>query len=201
MSQRKIHRPFEFLIEDVFNVKGIGCVLSGFVNAGEYHKGEPIFVGPMKDGTFAKVTVRSIHVAQTDVDRVHAGHSACFAVSSLTKSKTKRMSVAKRGMVALKEMPESSATRTFKADLVMLRGEPVTVTKGRFHATAHILHLKQAVKVKDICSCNPARAVRTGSVSDTAMVMRPGDQARVTFQAIGGAVVSFELQTSTMELQ
>lgn len=185
--EKKRNRPFEFLIEDVFNVKGIGCVISGFVNAGEYHKGEPLFVGPMKDGTYVKSMVRSIHVAQTDVDYTYAGHSACFAISSLTKSQ--RSALSKKGMVALKEVPDSPAIRTFKADLVMLRGEPVTVTKDQFVATAHILHLKQAVRVTDFTHSNPARVGKNGHVSrDNAMVMRPGDQARVTFQIVGGAV-------------
>lgn len=170
-------------------MKGIGCVISGFVNAGEYHKGEPLFVGPMKDGTYVKSVVRSIHVAQTDVDYTYAGHSACFAISSLTKSQ--RSALSKKGMVALKEVPDSPAIRTFKADLVMLRGEPVTVTKDQFVATAHILHLKQAVRVTDFTHSNPARVGKNGHVStDNAMVMRPGDQARVTFQIVGGAVVS-----------
>lgn len=170
-------------------MKGIGCVISGFVNAGEYQKGDPIFVGPMKDGTFTKATVRSIHIARTDVDRAFAGHTACFAISSNSKFRTKRSPFpTKRGMVALKEVPDSGAVRSFKADLVMLRGEPVTVTKDRFHATAHILHLKQSVKVVDIIHSNPARGVKKGP-GGSGLVMRPGDQARVTFHTVGGAAV------------
>jgi elongation factor 1-alpha len=192
--EKKMNRPFEFLIEEVFNVKGIGHVLSGFVFSGTYRKGEPLFIGPMKDGTYAKATVRSIHVAQTDVDYTYAGHSACLAISM---AKTQRFALTRRGMghlkgmVALREVPNPPAIRNFKADLVMLRGEPVTVTKGQFNATAHILHLKQSVKVMDFSHSNPARAgnLKHGRVStDTALVMRPGDQARVTFQTVGGAV-------------
>lgn len=189
-------RPFEFLIEEVFNVKGIGHVLSGFVFSGSYRKGEPLFIGPMKDGTYAKATVRSIHVAQTDVDHTYAGHSACLAISL---AKTQRFALTRggmrqmmKGMVAVKEVPNPPAIRSFKADLVMLRGEPVTVTKGQFNATAHILHLKQSVKVIDFSHSNPANTVdlKHGRVgTSTALVMRPGDQARVTFQTVGGAVV------------
>lgn len=193
--EKKMKRPFEFLIEEVFNVKGIGHVLSGFVFSGSYRKGEPLYLGPMKDGTYAKATVRSIHVAQTDVDHTYAGHSACLAISL---AKTQRFALARggvrrmmRGMVAVKELPNPSAIRSFKADLVMLRGEPVTVTKGQFNATAHVLHLKQSVKVTDFSHSNPEHAanLKQRRVStDTALVMRPGDQARVTFQTVGGAV-------------
>merc|ERR1719491_808841 len=44
--ERKVGRPFEFLVEDVFNdVPGVGCVVSGFVNAGELSVGSYVWVG------------------------------------------------------------------------------------------------------------------------------------------------------------
>jgi elongation factor 1-alpha len=33
--EKKLNRPFEFLVEDIFNIPGVGGVVSGFVNAGE----------------------------------------------------------------------------------------------------------------------------------------------------------------------
>ncbi|CAB9526074.1 GTP-binding protein 1 (Fragment) [Seminavis robusta] len=178
--ERKIQRPFEFLIEEVFHVKGIGCVLSGFVNAGEYRKGEPLYVGPMKDGSYAKVTVRSMHVAQTDVDYTYAGHSACFAISGLTKTQRTRLN-RRKGFVCVTEKTVA-AVRTLTADLVMLRGEPVTMTKGQFRATAHVLNVKACVKVSEIISSSST--VGNGSL----VVLRPGDRARVQFQVVGPPV-------------
>ena len=189
-SQKKIKRPFELLIEDVFNVKGVGTVISGFVNTGTYHKGGTLFVGPMKDGTYAPATVRSIHVSQTMVDRTFAGHSACFAVSGLTKSQRRFLS---KGLVALTKIPDPLTVKTFKADVFMLRGEPVTATKGTYRTTAHILHLKKSVKLIDIENTAPEGGV-FGSVTslrnDSTLLLRPGDQARATFKFLNGGGVS-----------
>ena len=142
----------------------------------------------MKDGSFVKAVVRSIHVARTDVDHTYAGHSACFALSSLTK---KQRTSLRKGMVALVQLPNPTTVRTFQADIVMLKGEPVTVTKGRYNATAHILHLKKTVKVVDILGGST-----TGSLGlvreDASFVLRPGNQARVTFKFTGGPAVRFQ---------
>lgn len=146
-----------------------------------------MFIGPMKDGTYFEAVVRSIHVSQMDVDHTYAGHLACFALGSLPKSR--RSSVTK-GMVALTKVPNPPVIRTFQAEIVMLRGEPVTVTKGRFNATAHILHIKRAVKVVDIEPMSSAGRI-LGQMRDSAtLVLRPGDQARVQFKVVNGPAVS-----------
>lgn len=187
-ENKRANRPFEFLIEDVFNIKGVGTVISGFVNAGEFHKctSGPIHIGPLPNGTYIKAMVRSIQVCRVDVDHVYAGHSACFALSSV--SKIQRMAICK-GMVALKELPNPAVVKAFKAEICMLRGEPVTVMKGKYHATAHILHLKKAVKVIDIENSNPANVGAMGGYpEDRASVLRPGDRAIVTFRVVNGTI-------------
>jgi elongation factor 1-alpha len=62
---RKIERPFEFIVEDYFNVTGIGIIASGFVNTGEWRKGDALHIGPFKDGTYVKTAVKTVHVART----------------------------------------------------------------------------------------------------------------------------------------
>ena len=190
---KKAKRPFEFLIEDVFNVKGVGTVISGFVNTGAYQKGDQLYVGPMKDGTYATATVRSIHVSQTLVDYTFAGHSACFAISGLTKSQRRCLS---KGLAALTKLPEPPTVRVFRAEIVMLRGEPVTATKGIYRTTAHILHLKQPVKLIDIQNKTHAGGGlghRAASRGDSALLLRPGDQACATFKFLNGGAVSVSL--------
>lgn len=190
LVQKKAKRPFEFLIEDVFNVKGVGTVISGFVNAGTYQKGDPLYVGPMKDGTYSIASVRSIHVSQTVVDCTYAGHSACFALSGLTKSQRRGLS---KGLVALTKLPDPQTVKAFKAEIAMLRGDPVTATKGTYRTTAHILHLKKPVKLIDIQ--NNAHAgggfgSATAARNDSTLLLRPGDQACATFKFLNGGAVS-----------
>ena len=68
-------KPFECLIEEIYQVQGVGTVISGVVTRGEWKKGEALYIGPLKDGTIFKVVPKSTHVAQTFVDRVWAGHT------------------------------------------------------------------------------------------------------------------------------
>jgi GTPase len=151
------------------------------VNAGEYCKGEPLHIGRLKDGSFVKVTLRSMHIAQTDVSYTYAGQSTCFAIAGLNK---KQWALLKRqkGLVCLKEVPNPPSIRILTADLVFLRGEPVTMTKGKFRATAHILNVKACLKVTEIVSST------SGLGNGSLVVLRPGDCAKVKFQVVGSPV-------------
>jgi GTPase len=170
--QKKIDRPFEFLIDETFNVPGVGTVVSGFVNAGQWRKGDTLYIGPLSDGSFIKTSAKSAHVAQTVVDNVWAGHSACFALA-LTREQRKLIGK-RKGMVIL-DTP-APATRIFTADMCLLKGDPVTMIVGKYETTVHVLHLKKSVKLLK------AESLGSGStVSSSGVVLRPGSRARVTF--------------------
>jgi len=166
---RKINRPFEFLVEDIFNVRGIGSVVSGFVNAGQWNKGESVHVGPLSDGSYMESVVKSVHIERHDVDHVQAGQSACFALS-LNKENRKRL---RKGMVLLKE--PVAASRSFTADVCFLKGTGTTITKGRYETTVHVLHVKQTARLVDFTSLDHEK------LSDANSVLRPGSRATVRF--------------------
>lgn len=179
--ENRVNRPFELMVEDIFTVPGVGTVLSGFVNNGKYNKGGTLYVGPTKSGGCIKTTVKSIHVMQTTVDHVYAGHSACFAVN-LTKEE--RKSLARRRMFIFDKPVKP--TKTFIADIALAKGTPVTMTKGRFQITAHILHQRPSCRLVDFVSVN-GQDIRKDAENDNEIVLRPGDQARVKFRLINGS--------------
>jgi elongation factor 1-alpha len=177
LHHKKIERPFEFTVEDYFNVTGIGIIVSGFVNTGEWQKGEALYIGPLKDGTYVKIAVKTVHVARTEVDRVWAGHDVCFALS-LTKPQRKLLGALK-GVVALKTplMPSNS----FTAEICLMKGEPVTMITGRYQTMVHILHQKRTVQLTSI------ETFDSGSIcSGSEVLLRPGCRARVTFSFLQG---------------
>jgi elongation factor 1-alpha len=171
--QTKKVRPFEFLVEDVFNVQGVGLVVSGIVNAGEWTKGEGVHVGPQSDGTYIQTTVRSVHVAQTEVDHVWAGHSACFALATKKMDRKK----IRKGMVLLKEPVK--AVKFFTADVCLLKGQGSTIIKGKFETMIHILHVRQTARVVDFSVCEASKLLSDGS-----SVLRPGMIASIQFEFI-----------------
>jgi len=176
IPRRRLHetkkgRALEFNVHDVFNVTGVGTVLSGFVNCGQYKRGDTVYVGPLRNGDYIKTVAKSLHVAQTSVDEVFAGHSACFAVSL---SKAERRLLSRKGMVIVESPVPLS--RSFVAEISLVRGDPVTMVKGRSQMIAHILHLKCAVRMVDfeILDCGLI-------VDNDGSVLRPGQRARVKF--------------------
>jgi elongation factor 1-alpha len=142
--ENKIGRPFECFVENIFNVQGVGTVLSGFVNAGDYKKGETVYIGPTKTGGFVKTVVKSIHVMQTNVDHVWAGHDANLAV---LLSKEDRKQLARCRMFVFKE--PVNPTHEFVADVVLTKGDPVTMIKGKYQIQIHILHQHSTCRLID----------------------------------------------------
>ena len=182
--ENKVNRPFEFLVEDIFNVPGVGAVVSGFVNAGELTIGSNahVYVGPTDDGTFMKTVAKSAHIARINTSHVTSGQSACLAFA-LNKELRKKL---RRGMVVLKESPTS--TREFDAEICVIKGEGTTIRRS-YQAYVHILNVRQSAFAKNIQIVNhnavgmpPSHAATTDGEGDGSIVLRPGSRAKVRFE-------------------
>lgn len=181
--ENKVNRPFEFLVEDIFNVPGVGAVVSGFVNAGELTVGSNahVYVGPTDDGTFMKTVAKSAHIARINTLHVTSGQSACLAFA-LNKELRKKL---RRGMVVLQESPTS--TREFDAEICVIKGEGTTIRRS-YQAYVHILNVRQSAFAKDIEIVNhnavglpPSHSATTDEEED-GIVLRPGSRAKVRFE-------------------
>ena len=180
--ERKLERPFEFLVEDIFNVPGVGPVVSGFVNAGHLDVGANanIYVGPTDDGTFLRTVAKSAHIARINTTHVTSGQSACLALA-LNKELRKKL---RRGMVVLKESPTS--TKEFEAEICVLKGEGTTIRKS-YQAYVHILNVRQSAYAKkiEIVSNTGSGLLATHTAlygEDNEIVLRPGCRAKVRFE-------------------
>ena len=182
--ENKANRSFEFLVEDIFNVPGVGAVVSGFVNAGELTVGSNVFVGPTDDGTFMRTVAKSAHIARINTSHVTAGQSACLAFA-LNKELRKKL---RRGMVVLKENPTS--TLQFDAEICVLKGEGTTIRRS-YQAYVHILNVRQSAFARNIeivnnhavglpTSHSTSRGDKEGE--EDVIVLRPGSRAKVTFE-------------------
>jgi elongation factor 1-alpha len=181
--ENKVNRSFEFLVEDIFNVPGVGAVVSGFVNAGELTVGANchVFVGPTDDGTFMKTVAKSAHIARINTAHVTSGQSVCLAFA-LNKEMRKKL---RRGMVVLKENPTS--TRQFDAEICVLKGEGTTIRRS-YQAYVHILNVRQSAFARniEIVNHNPVGLPTSHSAAKEgetdSIVLRPGSRAKVTFE-------------------
>jgi elongation factor 1-alpha len=180
--ETKASRSFEFLVEDLFNVPGVGSVVSGFVNAGELTVGSncPVFVGPMDDGSFIKTVAKSAHIARINTTHVTAGQSACLALALKKEERTKL----RRGMVVLQDSPTS--TREFDAEICVLKGEGTTIRKT-YQAYVHILNVRQTAFAKTIEIVNTNAtglppSHKAHNDDEDGIVLRPGSRAKVRFE-------------------
>jgi len=179
--EKKVNRPFEFLVEDVFsNVPGVGSVVSGFVNAGELDVGaSQVYVGPTDDGTFLKTVAKSAHIARINTSHITAGQSATLAFS-LNKEMRKKL---RRGMVVMRDPPAS--TRQFDAEICVLKGEGTTIRES-YQAYVHILNVRQTAFARNIEIVNnnalglpPSHGAKHDAEG---IVLRPGSRAKVRFE-------------------
>uniref|UniRef100_A0A7S1BH96 Elongation factor Tu, chloroplastic n=2 Tax=Corethron hystrix TaxID=216773 RepID=A0A7S1BH96_9STRA len=177
--ENKIDRPFEFLVEDIFNVPGVGAVVSGFVNAGTLNVGSHVHIGPLDDGTFLRALAKSAHIARTHADTVVAGQSACLALNLKAESRRRL----RRGMVVAKVEP--SATREFDAEICVLKGEGTTIRRS-YQAYVHILNVRQSAFAKHIEMIKTGTVVPVGKEGkrdeEGCVVLRPGARAKVRFE-------------------
>jgi small GTP-binding protein len=180
--EQKVNRSFEFLVEELFNVPGVGSVVSGFVNAGELTVGSNchVFIGPTDDGSFIRTVAKSAHIARINTTHITSGQSACLALALKKEEKTKL----RRGMVILTENP--SSTKEFDAEICVLKGEGTTIRKS-YQAYVHILNVRQTAFAKSIEIVNKNAAGlppshRAQSDENQGIVLRPGSRAKVRFE-------------------
>jgi elongation factor 1-alpha len=177
--EKKVNRPFEFLVDDVFsNVPGVGSVVSGFVNAGELTVGNTqVYIGPTDDGTFLKTVAKSAHIARINTTHVTAGQSATLAFS-LNKEMRKKL---RRGMVVVRDNPTS--TKVFDAEICVLKGEGTTIRKS-YQAYVHVLNVRQTAFARNIeIVNNNALGLPPSHCADSdGIVLRPGSRAKVCFE-------------------
>lgn len=182
--ENKVNRKFEFLVEDNFNVPGVGAVVSGFVNSGELTVGANcnVYVGPLDDGTFIKTVAKSAHIARINTTHITSGQSACLAIA-LNKDLRKKL---RRGMVVVQE--DASSTREFDAEICVLKGEGTTIRRS-YQAYVHILNVRQSAFARKIELVNhnagglpPSHAAGYDEEDNGGIVLRPGSRAKVRFE-------------------
>lgn len=153
----------EFHIDQTFQVPGIGLVLSGTMYSGSVQQGDELRLGPMGDGNFKSVIVKTIHTKRTPVTSVRAGLDACFAVKSLDVRKKLIREQVRRGMVMVADK-EATASWEFEAEITVLQ-HPTTI-RSNYAPVIHAHSIRQAARI----------------VSMEKDTLRTGDKAKILFR-------------------
>ena len=131
-----IEQPFRMYIDRTYNVTGVGAVASGTIESGRVEAGDELQLGPMADGRFRDVEVRSIEMHYHRVDKAQAGRIVGIALRGVEEEEIER------GMVLLPRSAKPDPVREFEADVVVLN-HPTRINNG-YEPVVHLETISEA---------------------------------------------------------
>ena len=148
--------PTEFLIDQYFNVPGVGLVVAGTLLSGAVHVNHELLMGPNNQGKFNKVTIKSIHHMRSPVPALLPGQTGAFVVRSRTKEHVRQFGI-RKGMVLLDAAASPAATRVFSCDVLVLHSQ--TTMRVNYQPILYARNVRQCVR---ICAMDK-EVLRTGT--------------------------------------
>jgi elongation factor 1-alpha len=127
---------FRMYVDRTYNVTGVGAVASGTIMSGEVEASDELLLGPMADGSFREVEVRSIEMHYHRVDEAQAGRIVGIALKGIREEEIER------GMVLLPRTADPRPTREFEAD-VMVLNHPTRIDDG-YEPVVHLETISEA---------------------------------------------------------
>jgi len=128
---------FRMYIDRTYSVTGVGAVASGTIDSGSVEPGDALQLGPMPDGSFRDVEVRSIEMHHHRVDRATAGRIVGIALKGVDEAEIER------GMALLPAHADPTAVREFEAE-VMVLNHPTRIREG-YEPVVHLETASEAV--------------------------------------------------------
>ncbi len=130
---------FSMYIDRTYNVTGVGAVASGTVRSGHVEAGDELLVGPLADGAYREVEVRSIEMHYHRVDEASAGRIVGIALKGIGEADLER------GMVLLPREADPEAVREFEAE-VMVLNHPTRIDDG-YEPVVHLETVSETVSI------------------------------------------------------
>ncbi len=124
-------------VDEVFSVRGVGLVVGGLLVSGVVRRGDKVYVGPTRDGSWQRAMVRSIHVNRVPTESARAGQYVTMAIDNVVVGK---------GMMVT-DAPERP-TRCFEARLFVLR-HPTVIRPG-FEGVVHYRSIREPATIVEI---------------------------------------------------
>jgi elongation factor 1-alpha len=127
---------FTMYVDRTYNVTGVGAVASGTIRSGTVEAGDELLLGPLPDGEFREVEVRSIEMHYHRVDRAQAGRIVGIALKGIQEA------AIERGMVLLPRDADPEPVREFEAEVVVLN-HPTRIGDG-YEPVVHLETVSEA---------------------------------------------------------
>ena len=159
----------EFDIDEVYQVTGVGTVVSGTVRNGNFNVNSKFMIGPFHDGTFKPVLIRSVHMKRTPVDCVKRGDSCAMNIRPLKKKENFSRDEIRKGMVIVDSTEVANSSSKFRAEVLILTHH--TTIKVKYQPVIHCGNIRQTAAVEAI----DKEIIRTGdkAVVDFKFLVHP----------------------------
>ncbi|EIE25284.1 GTP binding protein [Coccomyxa subellipsoidea C-169] len=136
----KVNDAVEFIIDETFQVAGVGVVVAGTVKRGTLVQGASLLLGPHAgDASFKLTAIKSIAYKRLPVTRVVAGQTAALALKRVKRSSLRK------GMVLVDPSLHPKASWEFDADIAILTHS--TTIAPKYQAVIHCEIVRQAARV------------------------------------------------------
>lgn len=127
---------FRMYIDRTYSITGVGAVASGTVKSGVVEAGDELLLGPLSDGSFAEVEVRSIEMHYHRVEEAQSGRIVGIALKGVREADIER------GMVLLPREADPDPVREFDAE-VMVLNHPTRIATG-YEPVIHVETVSEA---------------------------------------------------------
>ncbi|GAB7009857.1 GTPBP1 family GTP-binding protein [Halorubrum trueperi] len=127
---------FRMYVDRSYKVTGVGAVASGTVNSGTVEAGDELLLGPMADGSFREVEVRSIEMHYHRVDKAKAGRIVGIALKGVDEVEIER------GMALVPRASDPEPVREFEAEAMVLN-HPTRIQEG-YEPVVHVETVSEA---------------------------------------------------------
>ncbi|XP_055324715.1 GTP-binding protein 2 [Sitodiplosis mosellana] len=153
-KDRLEQEPYEFLVDEIFKIPGVGSVVGGLLIKGVLTEDTQMRIGPLQDGSFYPVTVQSIHRNRAACRMVRAGQSG-----SLAFLQDENLPPLRSGMILLPthknasnvDLVEPYGSWFFQAKISVLF-HATAIYEG-FQTTVHIGSIRQTAVIEGIMGC------------------------------------------------
>jgi len=136
---KDLDKPFMLFIDRIYNVTGVGVVVSGTIKQGRLKAGSELLFGPNESGLFKTVRAPTIEMHYYPLKEANAGLVVGIAI------KGAKMEEIKRGMILCDKSIQPKAVKSFEAEILVLN-HPTRIATGY----EPIIHLQTAAEVAKI---------------------------------------------------
>ena len=167
-----------FIIQNTYNVNGIGLVFFGYVRYGCVKKNDTLNIGPFNTN-FYKIYIRNIrNINDEDIPVLHRNNFGCIAIKQLDKTFNLKKNHIRKG-IYITNTPNCYSEFIAK---VYIFHHPTSIKKN-YQATIHSGTVIQAAQFSEIINIKPnKKKIITEKNNDDVICLRSGDIARVRFK-------------------